>query len=104
MKFVPARIDCGMNCLGAFLIAELAYGTRVGPSGSYQGSGAAKELVLIPIMLGFYILPTLLAWLRRHPRRWTITLINLLLGWTGVAWVIAMVMNFALTPTPDELD
>ncbi len=93
-----------MNRLGAFLIAELAQRPRAEPSGPYQGSGAAKELVLIPIALGFYVLPTLLAWSRRHPQRWKITWINLLLGWTGVGWVIAMVMNFALTAVPDELD
>jgi len=74
------------------------------PSAPYQGSGAAKELVLIPIFVGFYILPTLVAWLRRHPRRWTITWINLLLGWTAVGWVVAMVMNFVLTEAAHELD
>lgn len=93
-----------MDNLGAFLFAQLNPEIRADPSGPYQGSGAAKEVVLIPIAFVFYVLPTVLAWLRRHPRRWTITWINLLLGWTGVGWVVAMVMNFVLAEATDERD
>lgn len=101
---MPVRIDCGMNRLGPFLITESIQGVPSDPSAPYRGSGAAKELVLIPIFVGFYIMPTLLAWLRRHPRRWKITWINLLLGWTAVGWVVAMVMNFAFTEATDVRD
>ena len=55
---------------------------------------------MVIITVAIYILPTLLAWKRQSSRRWRITLINLLLGWTLVGWIVAMVMTFAYEPPP----
>ena len=74
---------------------------REEPVPQFGGSGAAKAAVLIPVLLAFYVLPTLLAWLRSHPRRLSITVINLLLGWTGIGWVASMLMNFAYSAPPE---
>lgn len=71
------------------------------PVAEVLGSGAAKGAVLIPVFAAFYILPVLLAWLRRSPRKWKITVIGLALGWTGFGWVAAMLMNFAYSAPPD---
>ncbi len=71
------------------------------PGAEFLGSGAAKAAVLIPVFAAFYILPVLLAWLRQSPRKWKITVIGLGLGWTGIGWVAAMLMNFAYAPPPN---
>ena len=71
------------------------------PVATVQGSGAAKAAVLIPVFAAFYLLPVLLAWLRQSPRKWKITIIGLCLGWTGIGWVAAMLMNFAYAAPPD---
>jgi hypothetical protein len=50
-------------------------------------------LLLAGFVLGwvFYLLPTILAFRRRHPDRWLIGVTNLILGATGVGWVVALV-------------
>ncbi len=47
--------------------------------------------IVAVIILGVYFLPTILA-LNRHQRTRTVFALNLLLGWTGIAWVVALVM------------
>jgi hypothetical protein len=43
-------------------------------------------------VIGLYLLPLLLAWLRRVPDLGPIAVINILLGWTLVGWVIALAL------------
>jgi hypothetical protein len=40
--------------------------------------------------LGFYMLPSLLAWARSHPSTDSIAVVNLFLGWTFFGWVGAL--------------
>ncbi len=56
---------------------------------------------MVIIATAIYILPTMLAWKRESGRKWRITAINLLLGWTMVGWVVAMVLTFAYEPPPE---
>ncbi len=69
--------------------------------------GFSRITVMVIIGGAVYVLPTLLAWARGSSRRWRITLINLLLGWTLIGWIVAMVLTFAYEPPagdapPDE--
>ncbi|WP_259367376.1 MULTISPECIES: superinfection immunity protein [Pseudomonas] len=41
----------------------------------------------------FYFPPTIVAWLRQHPNRVSIFLLNLLLGWTVIGWLIALIWS-----------
>lgn len=41
----------------------------------------------------FYFPPTIVAWVRRHPNRLSIFLLNLLLGWTLIGWVVALIWS-----------
>ncbi len=43
------------------------------------------------LFLAFGLLPTLTAFWRKHPSRYSIAIINFTLGWTGIAWVGALV-------------
>ncbi|BAH37464.1 MAG TPA: superinfection immunity protein [Gemmatimonas aurantiaca] len=71
----------------------------------YSGGGLPKGGIMIVISVALYILPTLLAWKSGHPRFRKIALVNLLLGWTVIGWIAAMVMLYIYTPPPDgEVD
>ena len=47
-----------------------------------------------------YILPAMLAWKRQSSRRWKVLAINLLLGWTVIGWIVAMVLTYVYEPPP----
>ncbi|MCU0635626.1 MAG: superinfection immunity protein [Gemmatimonadaceae bacterium] len=49
-----------------------------------------KGPLVIAIFLPAYFLPTMLGF--RSSRRWKIAAVNILLGWTLVGWVAAMLM------------
>jgi Superinfection immunity protein len=49
--------------------------------------------VILLLLAGLYILPTLVAWDRGHRQAPAITVLNLLAGWTLVGWLIAMVWS-----------
>jgi hypothetical protein len=68
---------------------------------SQSTDGFSRITVMMVIGGAVYVLPTLLAWSRGSSRRWRITLINLLLGWTLIGWVVAMVMTFAYETPPE---
>jgi hypothetical protein len=71
----------------------------------YTGGGIPKGFVMVIACFGVYILPSMLAWKRGSSRRWKITAINLLLGWTVIGWIVSMVLTYAYEPPPDgEVD
>ena len=47
-------------------------------------------LAVLGVAVLIYIAPSIIATLRRHSSRNAIILLNLLGGWTGAGWVIAM--------------
>jgi uncharacterized membrane protein YhaH (DUF805 family) len=57
---------------------------------SDSGGGASFLLFLV-----LYFIPTIVALARKHHNRLAIGALNLLLGWTVVGWVVALV--WALT-------
>jgi hypothetical protein len=58
-------------------------------------------------LIGFYVAPSLLAVFRAHPQRGRIFLLNLLLGWTILAWITCLVWalgDFEPAPKTSEED
>jgi len=51
------------------------------------------ELLLVALIFAFYFLPTLIAFLRQHKNKLAIFLLNLLLGWTVLGWVVSLVWS-----------
>jgi len=51
------------------------------------------ELLLAVLIFAFYFLPTLIAFLRQHKNKPAIFLLNLLLGWTVLGWVVSLVWS-----------
>ena len=70
-----------------------------------QGDGG---LVLIGILyfvgLAIYLLPSLLAFARRHHRRWQILAGNVLLGWTFFMWCYCLIQALAPTYSDRRVD
>jgi hypothetical protein len=66
---------------------------RGGRSGFNLGAMAALSgLTLISLLLSAYFAPSIVALGRHHHNAGTIVVINLLLGWTFIGWVVAMAM------------
>ncbi len=51
------------------------------------------ELLLVVLIFAFYFLPTLIAFLRQHKNKLAVFLLNLLLGWTVLGWVVSLVWS-----------
>ena len=51
------------------------------------------ELLVIVLIVTFYFLPTLIAFLRQHKNKLAIFLLNLLLGWSVLGWVASLVWS-----------
>lgn len=47
------------------------------------------EFILLFVV--FFFAPSLVAWQRKHNNRAPIILMNILLGWTVIGWVIAII-------------
>jgi len=61
---------------------------------------SALRLFAVFFMGGLiYLAPTLLAWNRSHHNQFAIFLLNLLLGWTVLGWIAALVWA-ATSPPP----
>jgi uncharacterized membrane protein YhaH (DUF805 family) len=54
-----------------------------------MGDISATHLIILYFV--FYFFPALLAAIRRHHNQNAIAMLNLLLGWTVIGWVVALV-------------
>jgi hypothetical protein len=57
-------------------------------------------LTLIVAKVIIYVVPSLIAALRQAERLRRVVIVNLLLGWTVIGWIIAMVMATRPHPPP----
>ena len=58
------------------------------------GVSSLEGLVVIGILLGVYFLPWIIAASRGHKNAVAIFMLNLLLGWTALGWIAALVWSF----------
>ncbi|HWD59013.1 MAG TPA: superinfection immunity protein [Stellaceae bacterium] len=49
--------------------------------------GSTTTILMLLVIVLIYMLPTLIAFGREHPRREDVAVINILLGWTLIGWV-----------------
>src|SRR5690606_3765957 len=69
------------------------------PIAPHQNSGAHIAISwVITVFSMFYMLPWAIAATRHKQNTGTIALLNLLLGWTGVGWIITLVMACLADP------
>jgi hypothetical protein len=61
-----------------------------------------KILVALFAAISVYILPSLIAIVFKRRAKARIILINLLLGWTVIGWLIALLQSMRATPEDDQ--
>lgn len=66
---------------------------------SDDGGAAVGGLMLLAFLLGLYFLPALIALSRNHRQVGPIIVLDLLLGWTLIGWVGALIWSMT-TPAP----
>ena len=49
---------------------------------------STANVIMLMLVLILYMLPTLIAFGREHPRRGEIAVINIVIGWTLIGWII----------------
>ncbi|HNB21880.1 MAG TPA: superinfection immunity protein [Candidatus Melainabacteria bacterium] len=52
------------------------------------------------LLVGIYILPTIVAFYRKKRNRWNIAFFNIVLGWTVIAWGAMIVECFKSDDAP----
>jgi hypothetical protein len=63
--------------------------------------GSTTTILMVMAIIVIYMLPTLIAFGREHPRRQDVLVANLLLGWTLIGWV-AVFLWASLARTEDQ--
>lgn len=53
------------------------------------------------IIIGYFV-PALVAYKRGHQNTMAITAVNILLGWTALGWIAALVWSLTAVPHPKE--
>jgi hypothetical protein len=62
---------------------------------------STETIIMLLLSVLIYLLPTLIAFGREHPRRQDIAVVNILLGWTLIGW-IAVFLWASLTRVEDQ--
>jgi hypothetical protein len=57
-------------------------------------------VILVLVLIALYWLPTLIAWQRHIPGLGQVIVVNALLGWTCIGWIIALTMSFRAVAQP----
>ena len=64
--------------------------------------------IFVVLAIGFYLLPGIIGQVRQHHQRTAIWVLDIFLGWTFLAWWIALVWASSFTPRvgtqPPKLD
>jgi hypothetical protein len=68
---------------------------------SGAAAGLVGGLVVLGILLGMYLLPTIIAAARGHRQTGAIAGLNILLGWTVLGWIGSFVWSLT-TPAPPQ--
>ena len=61
-----------------------------------------EPAVVVLVLFTIYFLPTLITLMRHRHNRLAIFILNLLLGWTLLGWIVAMVWAFLRSHPRDE--
>jgi cation transporter-like permease len=90
MQLLAAATNCG-TLDHATCQAAQEVGTAIGVG------------LLIFLAIGFiaYFVPSMIALGRRHPKKGQIILVNVLLGWSLVGWIVSLVWAFS-SPQPPQ--
>ena len=62
--------------------------------------GRITTVLLVPLVVCFYLLPSIVGFVRRKRNLPHIAFWNVLFGWTGIAWVAMLVESFKRDEMP----
>lgn len=62
------------------------------------------DLTSLVVLLSIYLFPTVIATARRHRNATAISVLNLLLGWTVLGWIVALIWASTHDVEPRVLD
>ncbi|MDE2991007.1 MAG: superinfection immunity protein [Chloroflexota bacterium] len=57
-----------------------------------DGSGA---FLITIVSIVVYMCPTIIGFIRGQPNKWAIAALNVLLGWTVIGWIVALVWSLS---------
>jgi Superinfection immunity protein len=95
MVRVPLGVPIGCVAVGLMVLAGPASAQAAGEDYSF---GIHMMILSLCLMPGLYFLPSILAATRDHPAANSIFTVNLLLGWTVVGWLVALVWTLRANP------
>jgi len=56
--------------------------------------GTIINILVVAFFGGLYLLPTIIAYYKKHKNVTPIALVNLFFGWTFIGWFIALIWGF----------
>lgn len=65
-----------------------------------ESGDLALGLTASAVIFALYLLPTLVAFLRKHHNKAQILLLNLFLGWTFLGWIGALIWSVGTVKRP----
>ena len=87
-----------MNFLGILFVAHAdAAMSTVASTASITTDHSSTPLGVTLVVIAIGLLPTIIAFARKHYNAIAITVVNILLGWTLIGWIIALVWAFGRT-------
>ena len=72
-------------------------------AGAHGSSTVAGVFVMIAILVAGYFLPAMIAILRKHPQKLAISVLNLVIGWTVIGWVGALIWSLTSPAQPQTI-
>jgi hypothetical protein len=63
--------------------------------------GSTSTILMLMAIVVIYMLPTIVAFGREHPRRQDVAVVNIPLGWTLIGWILVFLWA-SLAETEDE--
>jgi len=86
--------------LVVIIFIAMSGGPQLAPAGAALGT-IVPGLAILAVAVALYFLPAIVASRRDHPNAASIMLLNLLLGWTLLGWIGALVWSAsAISPPP----
>ncbi len=90
-----------MSFFAILALALVVAATAAIGSGTNTASVVAV-IIFVPSIIALYFAPAILANWRKHPQRMPIAVLNTLLGWTLLGWVVALVWAYTAQATKIE--
>jgi hypothetical protein len=73
---------------------------KVGSKSAGSAAGGIIFLFLLVAGIALYFVPSFIAFGRKHHNRGAILMVNILLGWSFIGWVVAFIWSMTNPPPP----